>query len=114
MPTSAYTLELWALFNATGPYPIIGPSPPAGFIWVVRDVVFQFPLGSGYWPIEGHATLSIGGFPIAGTPIGRSFANRVFRYGDLRQTVGQDDIMEFTAASDGWNMRVAGYQLTAT
>lgn len=114
MPTSAYTLELWALSNATGPYPIIGPSPPAGFIWVVRDVTFQFPLGSGYWPIEGEATLSISGFPIAATPPGRSFANRVFGYRELRQTVGTDDLLEFTAGSDGWTMRVTGYQLTAT
>lgn len=114
MPSSVYTLELWALSNAGGASPVIGPTPPAGFVWVVRDVVLHFPANSGYYPVVNQAILLAAGIPLAATPPTRTFRNVVYRFGDVRQTVNSGDLLELQAFVQGWNLRVTGYQLSTS
>lgn len=114
MPSTVYTVVLWEVANAIGTPTLVGPSPPPGFAWVIRDCSFRFPVTSGFYPHVSQAVLSVNGFPVAETPGYRSIGSVTYRVAEVRQAVGVADLMEFDSALTGWNFRVTGYQLTAT
>jgi hypothetical protein len=113
MPNPTYTLVLWELHNISGPFPVAGPGPPAGFVWVVRDVLFHIQSTSGWVPAAPSAQLLAGTLVIAATPAYRTVHNVVYETRDCRQTVAQADALSFVGGVNGWDLRVTGYQLSA-
>lgn len=110
MPAIPYTIQLYAVTNAPGPYPMTLPAPSQGTTWVIRDVCFYLPSGSGWYPLFGQASLLVGGNQIACTPSWRTLANELYETRDIRQTVtAVSGPVTFNANTPGWNLTVTGY-----
>lgn len=61
-----------------------------------------------------QATLLVDGAQIAATPAYETLANKLYEYRDVRQSMLAGSSFELNASAGGWNVRVTGYQLTAT
>lgn len=109
MPLATYTIVLYAVTAAGGPFPMPLPAPSQGTDWVIRDVTFYFPSGSGWYPVIGQASLTVGGNQIAATPAFRTIANTLYRVEDVRQAVNAFSQVAFNANQLGWNLQVTGY-----
>lgn len=88
------------------------PAPTQGTTWVIRDVCFFLPSGSGWYPIFGQASLNVGGNQVASTPAFRTLANTLYEIRDLRQTVNAFTPVQLVANTPGWNLEVTGYAFT--
>jgi hypothetical protein len=112
MAATAFTVVLFELHNIGFPFPRVLPSPPAGFVWVVRDVLMRFPTVSGWPTAVAQATLRVDGQALAATPAYRTTGNLLYETRDLRQTVTSASALDFNALQAGWDLRATGYQLT--
>lgn len=113
MASTIYTQTLWQHGPTTGGGSVLGPGVPAGFLWVIRDVVLVSPGTSGTIVSTPAATLYVNTIPVAATPTQGTLQGSVFRYEDLRQVVSVADTWGFTGPAAGWQLRVGGYQLSA-
>jgi len=110
MASAVYSKVLW---DAEGSGDILyGPSVPAGYAWIVKDVMFSYQLlAEAVVPISGAFAISgLSLTPICGGGLLSLWAgiayhwhgSQVFEYGDT--LVAQ--------YSSGWSFRVSGFQLT--
>jgi hypothetical protein len=112
MPSTAYTIVLWETTNMGFPFPHNLPSPPAGFVWVVRDVTMRFQ-GTSRWPQSpDQGRLLVDGQQLAATPAYQSVAGVLYEFRDIRQTLTSGSSVTFNANQAGWDLRATGYQLT--
>lgn len=109
MVTKLYTRLLFEVpYATTDPY--FSPTVPAGFVWVVTDVVVY----TGGQPFQ-----NAGGFALTTTSNGVIFArgnsecpaNTYFHWTG-RQEVGTGTYMRYSAALAGSALRVTGWELT--
>lgn len=110
---NVYTQTLWQASPTVGGPSVPGPAVPAGFVWVIRDVTLVPPPGSGYFPESAPGQLQVNGIPVAATPLYGTLSGVTYRFEDLRQVVTVSDAWELVSSSQGWKLRVGGYQLTA-
>lgn len=113
MPIPSYTKQLFAVTNASGPFPMALPFPSVGTVWVIRDVCFYFPSGSGWFPLTGQASLTVAGNQVAATPAFATLANTLYETRDIRQTVEGFTPVQLHANAPGWNLEVTGYAFTS-
>lgn len=109
MPAVPYTITLYSVTNAFGPFPMTLPAPTQGTIWVIRDVCFYLPSASGWLPVAHQASLLVGGNEVASTPPYRTVMSTLYETRDIRQTVFSGEVVQFQAGQPGWNLQVTGY-----
>lgn len=112
MASNVYTVTLWQITSSGPGYPMTAPPVPAGFVWVIRDVVLVAPKVPGVMSALGQAKLEVNGIPVVSSPPWGTLELSVYRWEDLRQPVLASDALTFVAVEGGWQLRVAGYQLT--
>jgi hypothetical protein len=112
MPAVAYTIVLWELHNMGFPFPHLLPSPPVGFVWVVRDVTIRNATPAGWVPTYSQASLRVDGQALVATPAYRTVGFVLYETRDVRQTITSAQSVDFNALEAGWDLRVTGYQLT--
>jgi hypothetical protein len=112
MPSTSYTIVLWELHNIGFPFPHNLPSPPAGFVWVVRDVTLRFQESGGWVPATLQGVLLVDGQQLVATPAYRTVGNVLYEFRDIRQTITSASSVTFQAQVAGWDLRATGYQLT--
>lgn len=112
MPAVPYTIVLYSVTNASGPFPMFLPNPTQGTVWVIRDVAFYFPSTTGFFPVVAQASLLVGGNQVAATPAYKTLANTLYTTVDIRQTVAGPGSVALGAGGPGWNLQVTGYAFT--
>lgn len=113
MASNIYTVTLWQASPTVGGPTVPGPAVPSGYVWVIRDVALAPPAGTDYLPTSSPGSLKVNGIPIAETPAYGTLSGLTYRWNDVRQVVTVSDAWEFVSSSQGWQLRVGGYQLTA-
>lgn len=92
------------------PTPRLTAGPPAGTIWVIRDIMLyngsavEQALGGAYVIDEGGVMIYA---------VLRPFAMGAVSYHwDGRQVIQEGTELEAAALEDGWSCRITGFQLT--
>jgi hypothetical protein len=114
MAAPAYSKVLWELTAGYSvPGPIYAPSVPEGYVWVLREITAY--LNPGPTGTEGAPMLVVyvTGIPVWQTPLNATTAGRIYEARDVRMVVEATDDLYINPASQEWNLRVSGYQLTA-
>jgi hypothetical protein len=107
MALPVYSVLLWELESATGT--IVGPGPPAGYVWVVRqiDVVTQ---GQPFLNAGGFAITDAASAPIFGRANGQCPSATWFSWSG-RQVLELGDHLRAALPALSASLRVSGYQL---
>jgi hypothetical protein len=112
VPANVYTVRIWSGVLSGALPPIFSGEPPAGFIWVVRDVSIINQPGNSSVAGTSPAYLSVAGLPIVATPVTSTVKNVTYEWHDLRAVVGGGDVLELNSLVSFWAWRVDGYQLS--
>lgn len=113
MVATAYTIVLWELRNVGFPFPSPLPSPPAGFLWVIRDVTIRYANPGGWLTRPFQASVLVDGQVLVATPAYRTLMSELYEFRNVRQTVNTFNTLQFNALQAGWDTRATGYQLSA-
>lgn len=109
MPLATYTIVLYAVTNAGGPFPLTLPAPSQGTSWVIRDVRLFLPATSTWPTVVQQASLLVAGNQVAATPSRATLAGELYSFEDVRQAVNEFSPVTFMAGNLGWNLQVTGY-----
>lgn len=113
MATPSYTIVLYSVFSAAGPFPMVLPPPTQGVSWVIRDVCFYWPSSAGWYPVVSQARLLVNGLQVAATPAFATIANTLYETRDIRQSVPPSGTVELDGVAQGWNVQVTGYAFSS-
>ena len=106
---TVYSVLLWEFpSNVTGVYDS-GPVP-AGFCWVVRDLL-AFNSGADSLTMGGYYLTTSTGDSLAGQQPPFVQAGRMY-HDQLHQVMTAGYFLVFNALDNGWTLRASGYQLT--
>lgn len=114
MASPVYSVVLWELPPGwpTGTQPQ-SPPVPTGFVWVVREITAYNGSGIRFGQV-GPVQLLAGALiiwtpqdlnPISGVPYTAS---------DVRYVLEEGDVLQLVTNDTSWQLRVSGYQLTAS
>ena|SRR5579864_965724 len=103
-----YTQLLW-LLNLLPAGVTLGPTPPAGQLWVVRDVVFDNQSSQAWSQLSGIRLREVStDVLLAGVGPAEAYAGKVYSY-ELRQALNAGDQIEVVTEDENWSLRVTGY-----
>lgn len=116
MPFPAYSVVLWDLdpgYSLVGGDTVVGPGPPGGYVWVIRQVA-AFDTGT---PVGGgtqRCMLLVDGANVVwGTPLNGTIFQTPYEARDVRYVMEEGSGMSLITTATTWSLRVSGYQLTA-
>lgn len=113
MPIAAYSTVLWELSPGYGPPgPILSNPVPAGFVWVVRWVSAINEFSSQSLGVQ-QMMFQVDGYTTWATPRNGSRCQIPYESGDVRWVAEPGSFLSITSNSNGWRVRVSGYQIVA-
>lgn len=109
---NVYSSLLWRA-NDLGPTlgePDYSPVVPAGFIWVVRDILAWNRNFAG-WDLQGFVLGDTQGGILWSLWLPDVTAARTYHQ-EMRQVLNPGDHISLNTADTGWYFRISGYQLS--
>lgn len=113
MPRPLYSSRLWFYQFLASNGTAFGPTVPAGFTWVVRDVRMVNTQPQTGLHVGALVLLSSAGPKITATPTFFSVTGELYHW-EGRGMVPAGESLQLVTDSNGWEAVVDGYQLSAT
>lgn len=107
---NVYSQQLW-LGNLYSSGFSLGPAPPAGFVWVIRDVILENTGFPEYYALKQIHLYTGATSDICKIPNGVARGTTVFHW-EGRYVLMPGQNLEAAAGDLGWSIYVSGYQLT--
>lgn len=113
MARQTYSIRLWSLPPQASSGSVFGPTVPAGFTWVIRDLRMLNTQTQTGQHVDALVLETATGVVLASTPTFGSIIGELYTV-QGRMILEAGEQIQASSGSFGWSLVADGYQLTAT